>query len=72
MEDYDYQLWYKHEAQTLKYTVAEKCLPQQLGIGISAGVETVVLGRQLQIDMAKSTNSKLTIASFDVYNAWLL
>jgi hypothetical protein len=70
MEDFDIQMWYKHEAKTLKEEVANICLPEQLGIGVSAGVETMVLGRQLEMELAKAYQINKTIAKFDIYNAF--
>lgn len=70
MEDYDMQMWCKAEAIISKQAVVEECLPEQLGIGVSAGVETMVLGMQLEIEMASQRNERKVLAKFDIYNAF--
>jgi hypothetical protein len=70
MEDYDIQLWYKNEAHLAKSNVAKTCAPEQLGIGVSAGVKTMVLGRQLEMDLSRGRRNGTTLAKFDIYNAF--
>jgi hypothetical protein len=70
MEDYDVQMWCKVEASTNKTLVAEECSPEQLGIGIAAGVETMIHGMQMEMEIARNNRETKVLAKFDVYNAF--
>ena len=45
--DFDISAWAKAPAPKATYTVCDTAQPQQLGVGVSGGVETLALGLEL-------------------------
>ena len=68
-EDSDTNLWAKALAKLLASSVLDVVRPQQLGVGVSGGVELYVSGFKLKFEEACATGTKKVIVKTDVKNA---
>ena len=68
-EDSDTILWAKALAKRLASSVLEVVAPQQLGVGVSGGVELYVTGFKLKFEEACTNGVEKVIVKTDVKNA---
>ena len=68
-EDFDTSAWIKALARTVASTVCDTVQPQQLGVGVSGGVETLVLGLRLWFEKQVANGVTAVAVSVDPKNA---
>ena len=65
----DVLLWCKAASRALVPAVMRQVMPQQLAIGLSGGVDALILGTKLIVEQAKKSGEKLVVVGLDLKNA---
>ena len=68
-EDSDTSLWCKSLARFTELSVRNEVVPQQLGVGVSGGLDLYVHGGNMKAERATSTGEKLVMIAVDIKNA---